>query len=135
MREAGKYTLLEKTISRIKKRGIIILDDILDLVEVYGEDMLRAVEALEYGRAYQLDFNHKYKVNIFVGNHDYYIIIPENYYCGCMSKYATSSLRREICYHLIAYMFLDALKKVKVISFDEKDFFNVIDELKYKKAT
>ena len=129
-----KYFLLEKTVSRVKKRGVLLLEDVLDLLDVYGDVVLQAVEALEYGRAYQLNFGRKYKVDLFVGNHDYYIIIPEKYYCGCMSKYVAASSKRSICYHLIAYKLLDALKKIKILFFDEEDFFRVIDELKYKRV-
>lgn len=124
--------MLEKVILRVRKRGVLLLDDVLDLLDVYGPVVLQAVEALEYGRGYQLKFGRRYKVDLFVGDHDYYILIPEKYYCGCMSKYAAALSKRNICYHLIAYKLLGALKRIKILSFNEKDFFGIIDELKYR---
>lgn len=133
MKPPKKYLMLEKIASRVRNRGVLLLEDVLELSKEYGDAALQAVNALEYGRALQLKFGRKYRVNVFVGNHDYYIIIPEKYYCGCMSKYVAAITKRSICYHLIAYKLLDALKKVEILSFDEDDFFWIIDELKYKR--
>lgn len=134
MRENISDTLLERVVSRVKRRKTILLEDLLDLLEKYGESTVQAITALEYGRAYRLKFGEKYKVDVFVGNHDYYIIIPEIYYCGCMSKYLVAMVKRSVCYHLIAFKLLDALGKVRDLSFDEEDFLSVMNELKYKKT-
>ena len=134
MKARRKYLTLEKVVSRVRNRGLLLLEDVLELLNEYEEVALQAINALEYGRALRLKFGNRYIVNVFVGNHDYYIIIPEIYYCGCISKYVAATTKRSICYHLIAYKLLDALKKVETIMFEEDDFLWIIDELKYKRV-
>ena len=124
---------LKRITSKIRKKHIFTLDIALDLIDEYDDVAVQAIDALEVGRAYKIRFGRLYQVKLFVGNRDYYIIIPEVNYCGCMSKYTVGMPKRSLCYHLIAFKIMDSLGLIEELFFDESDFRWIIDELKYKK--
>ena len=124
---------LNSIISKIKRGRVTTIDVVLDLIDEFGHVAIQALDALEEGRAYKIRFGRAYNVSFFVGNRDYYIILPETGYCGCISKYAVGAVERSLCYHFIAFKLMESLGIVKELSFEKRDFRWVIDELKYKK--
>jgi predicted nucleic acid-binding Zn finger protein len=133
MTEDLDYLNLRNLFYKVRKNGFISIDIALDLLARYDDVALQALSSLDRGRAYRIRFGRLFTVNIFVGNRDYYIVIPESSYCGCISKYTVGIIKRKICYHIIAFGLLDALGLVKELYFDRSDFRWVMDELKYKR--
>ncbi|MEM0057211.1 MAG: hypothetical protein QXH96_01880 [Candidatus Geothermarchaeota archaeon] len=121
-----------KVYKEIKSRGVMLIDDVLNLYESHGDSLINALDIFGIdGCALELKFGNHYIARLFIGRRDNYIVMPDVKYCSCISK--QFFMKRDIeCYHIVGYKLLKSLNKVRRIKLKERELLKVMRLLREK---
>jgi len=123
-------SILAKIIDNIKRRGYITIEDALTIEDITGYKFSRILDEIKRGRAKEYLFKPSgIRIYFYTGRDKEYLILPEVWFCSCMSKHPSNLLRRRVCYHLIVFWLARVLNKITTYTVDDNDYSWIIDEL------
>ncbi|PCN50882.1 hypothetical protein B6U99_02110 [Candidatus Geothermarchaeota archaeon ex4572_27] len=121
---------LVKVIERIGSRGYITVDDALAIERCTGYSFSRILDEVAEGRAKEYVFRPSgSRLYFYTGREKEYLLLPEVWYCSCMSRHPSNLLRRRICHHLIAHWIARALGRIRAYEADDEDYSWIVEEL------
>jgi len=106
-------------------RGVITYETFYHLYRKFGKSFLLAFKNIDKKNSsriviYDREKGLRLSLSTYLGTHAEYIVIPDAPYCGCMSRYPTAIIRREICPHIVGFCLDYILKEVTEIYFEEE---------------
>ncbi len=122
--------ILEKIVKEVSRLRILTPEHVIELINEFNEEGIKALEMLEPNRAFKVKFNGN-EVEGFSGESGDYIIFDEVGFCGCMSRYPANIVKRRYCPHIIAFKILKALGKFSIIEYPENKLDWVMKYLKF----
>lgn len=125
--------LLLKIFEKVKQKQVIDDDFISFLELVFPDKSSDVMETLKRGIT---KYNYKPSKRVVwtaMGKNQEHLIHPK-LYCSCQDYYknVVVNRNREFCKHIIAQIISEALRDFKEITLDDKEFKELVSELKLK---
>lgn len=122
---------LEKILKRIKKHKFISIDDALQIEELTRYKISKILDEIRSRRAKKYIFRpSNIIINFYTGRDKEYLILPEVWFCSCLSAHPSNLLRRRVCYHLLVYKISEALDMIENYEVEDENYEWIINELK-----
>jgi predicted nucleic acid-binding Zn finger protein len=122
---------LNKIFGRIYKTKLILIEDAFKIEELTNYTMEKLLTDARSHRAKRYIFQPSgIEVNFYTGREKEYLILPNVWYCSCMSQYPSNMMKRRVCYHLLVYMICDALGLIDNYNVEDEYFQLIMQELK-----
>ncbi len=115
---------------RIRKRGLIVSEDLEEVKHLFGDRADRALELVSSSRVKKYRFSPSDAVRwTVVGREGEYLVLPSAVYCSCDDfYYSFMKGERPICSHIMAQRLAEATGDYREFVEEDRDFSKLVGE-------